>query len=108
MTVGVYAASDRVWRVKSKHGANTICAVEDEHCDAHILVSGWQNGKVRFFLLATYANHRTRFLRSNYCSLSNRCSATMICYPMVLPPPLCRVNPPKGHATELPYGRYLV
>lgn len=45
-TIGVCEGRERVWRVKSKHAVNSIVSIEDEHCDANTLVSGWQNGKV--------------------------------------------------------------
>lgn len=64
-TIGVYEGAERVWRVKSKHEANSVCSIEDEHCDANTLLSGWQNGKV----LLTIHSHTVPFLQHFQCTV---------------------------------------
>jgi hypothetical protein len=51
-TVGVYAGSNRAWRVKSKNAAHCICAhAFDGSGDIHLL-SGWSNGKVWLVIMS--------------------------------------------------------
>jgi Bardet-Biedl syndrome 2 protein len=45
-TVGVYAGSNRVWRIKSKNAAHCICAHDFDGSGEMQLLSGWSNGKV--------------------------------------------------------------